>query len=86
MIEAIADLFEGPDYRGGRRRNAASKGHFKDPGSGPRGQTCGGCSHLLRAGHHGKSYHKCGLVRSTHGAATDIRLKDPACSGWEAKQ
>ncbi|HRJ61472.1 MAG TPA: hypothetical protein PKZ99_09890 [Azospirillaceae bacterium] len=85
MSEAIADLFEGPGYHGGRRRNTPSAAHFKDPGSGPMGQTCGGCWHLNKVGHHGKSYHKCGLVRWTHGAATDIRLKDPACSGWEAK-
>lgn len=55
------------------------------PGSGPEGERCGTCSFARRHGHHGRYYWKCGLVLSTHGAATDIRLKTPACRKWGAK-
>jgi hypothetical protein len=30
-----------------------------------------------------KNYWKCGLVKPTGGIKTDIRLKSPACSGWQ---
>lgn len=54
------------------------------PGSGPAGETCGSCRHKVKPG----GYLKCGLMRNiwTHGAATDIRARWPACAKWEPKQ
>lgn len=51
------------------------------PGSGPEGQTCGSCEHIVRA----RKYRKCELVSSkwTHGPGTDIKARAPACSKWE---
>jgi len=54
------------------------------PGSGPDGATCKTCRHCTyNEMYSGRRYYKCGLVRSTHGYATDIRLKTPACSRYE---
>lgn len=61
-----------------------SRGHAAMPGGGPKGETCGTCDHLVRHGR-GRTYFKCGLIRWTSGAATDIRAKDPACERWEPK-
>ncbi|WP_316978030.1 hypothetical protein [Shumkonia mesophila] len=58
------------------------KGHAAIPGTGPEGETCGTCDHLVRR-RLAKTYLKCGLIQWTSGAATDIRAKDPACSRWE---
>ena len=44
------------------------------------GQGCGSCAHIK-----GQRFFKCGLVRATAGAATDIRKGWPACIKWEAK-
>lgn len=61
----------------------ASKGHAGRPGAGPDGETCGTCKHRYR---HvmSKTYQKCNLTKWTHGSATDIRARDPACQYWEA--
>lgn len=44
--------------------------------------TCGTCAHARCFGHGKRTYWKCELVEMTHGPATDIRLKWPACTGW----
>lgn len=56
-------------------------------GSGPQGETCGSCAFKLRVKYHDKSYLKCGLMEKhwTHGGASDIRAKWPACREWKAK-
>jgi hypothetical protein len=74
----MTDLFgaTGTSYGGNPDAYAAP------PGSGPAGMTCKDCKH---AEGHGRSrtYWKCVLVRSTNGAATDIRLRTPACRFFE---
>lgn len=46
------------------------------------GTTCGTCAHLT-AHRHAKTYFKCGLVPSTGGPATDIRVSWPGCEKHE---
>jgi hypothetical protein len=59
----------------------ARGGYAWPPGSGPAGETCGSCRHLVAHGRT-RNYWKCGLVAWTHGAATDIRKRSPACELW----
>ena len=58
-------------------------GYPTPPGTGPAGETCGSCAHILRR-QYAKTYIKCARTE-THGAATDIRVGSPACSCWEAR-
>lgn len=69
-----------------QRNPAKPRGHAWTPGTGPAGETCGSCAHLSRV-RLAKTYLKCGRVREnwTHGPATDVRARDPACKQWEAK-
>jgi hypothetical protein len=55
------------------------------PGTGPAGETCRTCRHLVRVRLAG-TYLKCGLMRLawTHGGATDIKAGWPACGAWES--
>ncbi len=71
---------------GARRREPVPRGHFAPIGSGPAGETCGSCRHLFRR-ELAKAYLKCQRSREiwTGGRATDVRLNDAACRGWEAK-
>lgn len=46
------------------------------------GETCGTCGNLDQEQHNSRSYYKCGLIPSTSGPGTDIRLKWPACNLW----
>lgn len=57
------------------------------PGTGPDGETCGSCRHLVRK-QLANIYRKCGLCRPwwTGGGATDVKARSPACSRWEAQQ
>lgn len=66
------------------KRMSAKRGHAGVPGRGPDGETCGTCKHRVRV-QYAKTYQKCGLTRHTwtHGAASDIRAKDPSCEHWE---
>jgi hypothetical protein len=61
------------------------RGHAWTPGTGPDGETCRTCRHIARQ-QFARTYLKCGLNKTawTHGAASDIRAKDPACKKWEA--
>lgn len=63
-------------------KNACTAGPI---GSGPVGETCGTCLHLVRVHHHDGRYLKCGLMAKywTHGAGSDIRAKWAACREWE---
>lgn len=63
----------------------ARTGHAALPGTGPAGETCGGCAWLVR--HETQRMRtKCGHRdgRNTRSAATDIALKHPACRYWSA--
>ena len=61
------------------------RGYAADPGSGPEGETCGGCQHSIRQEYHTRTYWKCGhdQGRISRSAATDIRKSSPACKLWE---
>lgn len=48
-----------------------------------KGETCKSCRHLCAFGG-ARSYYKCDLTTMTHGPATDIRVRWPACVLWEA--
>lgn len=91
----MTDLFGGlPTYTttDGRTIEAPRRGkHYVEPrggidrpGTGPAGETCGTCKHIVRV-QHAKVYLKCGLNRAkwTGGGATDIRSRWAACSKWE---
>ncbi|MFO0271337.1 MAG: hypothetical protein ACK53W_12485 [Gemmatimonadota bacterium] len=68
-----------------RRREAERpRGHAHIPGTGPEGETCGSCLHLIRF-RQSKVWAKCGLMRAhwTRGSATDVRVRDAACRKWE---
>lgn len=66
------------------RHKTKKNGYAWLPGTGPAGETCGSCDH--RVVNSGK-YSKCGLNRlRTHGAATDIVRRSPACKFWKAKE
>lgn len=60
-------------------------GHAWRPGTGPEGETCKSCKHLVRKSM-SKVYLKCGLMAAhwTGGAGTDVRASDPACREWTA--
>jgi hypothetical protein len=66
------------------RKSPKPSGHAAQPGTGPKGETCGSCAWLYRK-RLGKTYRKCGLMEQhwTGGYGTDVRAKDPACSKWE---
>lgn len=61
------------------------KGHAADPGTGPKGETCGSCEHYARSSFNVKTFRKCILMKPhwTHGPGSDIRAKDPACKEWK---
>jgi hypothetical protein len=58
-------------------------GHGGIPGTGPKGETCGSCQHIVKLC--SKSVLKCGLNRAkwTSGRKSDVLQRDPACSKWE---
>ena len=65
------------------------RGHAGIPGTGPEGETCGTCEHLVATGRSRKrTYFKCGLARHrwTCGRATDVRFRDPACEQWRKEE
>lgn len=89
----MSDLFGGlPSYttQDGRSVEAkprgkhyvAPRGGADRPGTGPKGETCGSCRHIMRT----ERYRKCELTRAawTRGPRTDIRARWSACSKWEA--
>lgn len=63
---------------------AKKTGHAWRPGTGPEGETCKTCCHLVRR-QMAKVYLKCGLMRQhwTGGSGTDVRAGDPACREWK---
>jgi hypothetical protein len=56
------------------------------PPSGPEGETCGSCDHLLKEDYHNRIYYKCDRRGSTRGPGTDVRLKWRACMFWSEYQ
>lgn len=75
--------------RAARVASSKRKGHAWHPGTGPDGETCGGCQHYTRTESDSRrTFRKCELMRAhwTHGPGSDIRAKDPACRHWEASR
>jgi hypothetical protein len=63
------------------------RGHAGNPGSGPKGETCGTCK-AYRTVQGGRSTHpKCHLERAnwTGGPGSDIRKRDPSCEFWKGE-
>lgn len=52
--------------------------------SAEQGQTCRGCAHLFRHDQAARNYWKCGM-NATHGPATDIARRWPACTYFELR-
>lgn len=67
-----------------RRTTVKARGYYAPPGTGPIGEKCGSCAWRCHVSGGSRSYWKCLLAefRWSHGAATDIRLKSPACVKW----
>ena len=75
-----ADLFQqAVKLAGGNLRAYADL-----PGSGPDGKRCKDCAHCSGHGYR-KTFYKCLLLKPTHGSATDIRVRTPACAKFEDK-
>jgi hypothetical protein len=73
------DLFGDPVRK--QLQRGAYAGH---PGMGPKGETCGTCTHSYASiTRSGRRYYKCAHVVATSGPGTDIRLRTPACERWE---
>lgn len=55
------------------------------PGSGPQGETCGGCFLATRRRRGKKQWIKCARMAHayTNGSGTDVKAKWPACAAWE---
>ncbi len=60
------------------------RGYYYSPGTGPAGETCGGCQHKVRRGGVAGRYIKCALNRArwTRGRGSDILANAPACKYW----
>jgi hypothetical protein len=80
----VTDLFGNETAPPKRRTTPTPNGYAWTPGSGPDGETCGSCKHSFR-GWGAKVFYKCLLTKSmhTHGRATDVLLKSPACKFFE---
>ncbi|MBB2959907.1 hypothetical protein [Methylobacterium sp. R2-1] len=86
----MADLFNleralTPSERRHLRGGTQAKGYAAMPGTGPKGETCGSCDHLVRK-RLAKVYRKCGLMERhwTGGKGTDVLTTAPACRNWKA--
>ncbi|MGH8326882.1 MAG: hypothetical protein ACRET2_08985 [Steroidobacteraceae bacterium] len=81
--------FARPSTRGrgpqGGKHYVTPRGYAAPPGTGPAGETCGSCKHCGRM-RQAKRWIKCLLMRArwSHGRATDILARSPACSKWES--
>ncbi|HJE22105.1 MAG TPA: hypothetical protein K8W01_00385 [Methylorubrum populi] len=76
-----------PSERRQLRGGTQAKGYAAKPGTGPAGETCGSCDHLVRK-RLAKVYRKCGLMERhwTGGKDTDVLATAPACRNWQAPE
>ncbi len=78
LNQSDADLFQQAVKLVGGRLSA-----YADlPGSGPTGKACKTCDHHIAWHGNTKVYHKCDLIKMTHGSATDIKVRTPACAKY----
>lgn len=90
MVAQETDLFGVPwsksevarETSKAKRKPTQPRGYIMPPGSGPAGETCGTCQHIVGRG---TRYLKCKLNESrwTHGPGSDIRARSKACKKWE---
>jgi ribosomal protein L37AE/L43A len=89
MNQGIIDQAWLDAHPGARTVSKASshKGYAAEPGTGPKGETCGTCKHHV-VKRMANRYHKCALVAHlwTGGGATDIKVRSAACRHWEPGQ
>ena len=73
-----------PSERRHLRGGTQAKGYAAMPGTGPEGETCGSCDHLVRK-RLARVYRKCGLMEHhwTGGKGTDVLTNAPACRNWK---
>ena len=85
QTDLLGDPLVGMTPLKGKRITPRPRGYYFSPGTGPAGETCGSCKHHV-CKRMAKDYHKCGRARHlwTGGPASDIRVRSPACIGWEA--
>jgi len=62
-----------------------SRRYAAEPGTGPAGATCHSCAFLRYTGH-AKEHPKCGRTKYTHGDATTILTRSPACRLYEPNE
>lgn len=76
-----------PEPSKAKRKPTPQRGYAAPPGSGPADETCGSCEHHATRQWAG-TYHKCALMvaRWTRGPGSDILVRSPACSRWEARE
>jgi len=81
-----SDLFGNPIQKRGRHY-IQPRGYVGTPGTGPQGETCKTCRHLVRV-QWSRSRPKCGAARAkwTRGRASDVLVRAPACQFWEKTQ
>jgi len=68
------------------RSNRQPNGYAWKPGSGPQGETCKSCRHIVRVqSDGGHTFRKCALMEAhwTRGPGSDIKASAPACRHWE---
>ena len=71
----------------GKRREPTPAGYYAPPGTGPTGETYKSCEYSYLKGGVAGRYFNCrkALAKWTGGRKTDILLRSPGCSGWEAR-
>lgn len=70
-----------------KKRFTEDRAHAAPPGSGPAFLTCKTCDSLIQVViRSGKRFWKCKLMKKywSHGAATDIKRRDWACSFYKS--
>ena len=60
------------------------KGRFRRLYGYDENKRCGDCRYLCKTSTNSHTFYKCNLIGISASEATDIRLRDPACSRWES--
>lgn len=87
-LPAQGSLFGGSEparrYASPTKISPPPAGYAAAPGTGPNGETCGSCANCRVRTGSARRFYKCVLMVSawTHGRASDVLLKSPACKRW----